>query len=82
MADINEQWLRNGDCSLCRRRNYCKKPCKAHKTRSDQLLRSVVFEAMADTITGNSSNRMKPALNRYFKYVTKEPEETDITEIE
>lgn len=26
-----EQWKESGDCSICRRRDYCKTQCKAHK---------------------------------------------------
>lgn len=28
---MNEQWKTNGDCSKCRRKNYCKEKCKAFK---------------------------------------------------
>lgn len=30
---IKEQWLHQGDCKECRRKSYCKKPCKAHKEK-------------------------------------------------
>ena len=30
MAD---EWLRDGDCDNCRRKKYCRTPCKAHKER-------------------------------------------------
>ena len=27
----SEQWKLNGQCSICRRKSYCKKQCKANK---------------------------------------------------
>lgn len=27
----NEQWKTDGNCSICRRKPYCKKACSAHK---------------------------------------------------
>lgn len=29
----NEQWKSDGDCSICRRREYCKKICTKAKSR-------------------------------------------------
>lgn len=31
MTDRNEQWKSGGQCSICKRKNYCKKQCKANK---------------------------------------------------
>lgn len=36
----NEQWLEDGDCSKCRRKNYCKKRCK----RSRQAMRNTILD--------------------------------------
>lgn len=33
MKDKSEQWLLDGKCSMCRRKEYCSKPCKACKDR-------------------------------------------------
>lgn len=27
----NEQWKSGGQCSICKRKSYCKKQCKANK---------------------------------------------------
>lgn len=39
----NEAWKTNGDCSKCRKRDYCKTKCKANK----RYLQISVFQAMA-----------------------------------
>lgn len=31
MTDRSEQWKLNGQCSICRRKSYCKKQCKTNK---------------------------------------------------
>ena len=33
MNKVNEtdQWLLSGDCSICRRKKYCSKPCTKYK---------------------------------------------------
>lgn len=36
--NINEQWLLDGDCSICRRKNYCNKPCKRANIKSNRDL--------------------------------------------
>lgn len=46
MADKNEQWLLEGKCHICRRRNYCTKPCKACKDRRTYEMRCAVARAM------------------------------------
>lgn len=33
MTTDNEQWKANGDCDICRRKSYCKKPCKKRKDK-------------------------------------------------
>ena len=34
----NEQWKSDGDCTMCRRQKYCKKPCSASKKRIDRIV--------------------------------------------
>lgn len=31
MTENNEQWLLQGECKLCKRKNYCRTTCKARK---------------------------------------------------
>ena len=40
--DKTEQWLSDGDCSLCRRKDYCKRLCKrAELLKEDQMLKCI-----------------------------------------
>lgn len=36
MTDNNEQWLLDGICQECRRIDYCSKPCKKNKERTER----------------------------------------------
>lgn len=49
---MNEQWKTNGDCSKCRRKNYCKEKCKAYK---NGLIKDF-SEAFLKTRTGQFVN--------------------------
>lgn len=42
----NEQWVRGGDCTKCRRQKYCSKDCKQHEIYNRQILSATVAEAM------------------------------------
>ncbi|WP_394911969.1 hypothetical protein [uncultured Robinsoniella sp.] len=42
----NEQWKESGNCKECRRKNYCKTACKAHKVRTDRELKIAVAKAI------------------------------------
>lgn len=42
--DISEQWKLYGDCSQCRRRSYCSKPCTRCKRYNDFEIRRVICE--------------------------------------
>lgn len=42
MIGVNrDQWLGEGDCSVCRKRSYCGRKCKAAKKRSRAIRRFV-----------------------------------------
>lgn len=45
-----EQWLADGKCSICRRKNYCSKPCRACNERKDDEMRHLVARAVMDNI--------------------------------
>ena len=49
MAD-NEQWKSDGNCSICRRKTYCKKACSASK----KAVQRDVMRAFARTEAGNA----------------------------
>lgn len=42
----NEQWLLDGICRECRRKDYCSKPCKRNKVRIEQELDTYIREKM------------------------------------
>lgn len=37
----NERWLSDGNCLLCRRMKYCRKPCKAQKERKASIIKAM-----------------------------------------
>ena len=40
MAD---EWLGDGDCDNCRRKKYCKRPCRAHKERFARRVKNIML---------------------------------------
>ena len=50
MNNNTEQWLAEGKCSICRRKGYCNKPCRACKNRRNKALKGAVGIAMARQI--------------------------------
>lgn len=54
MEKINEteQWLLNGDCSKCRRKNYCSKGCTKYNRRTKAELYSLVANKMNEMTGG------------------------------
>ena len=42
MNEDNERWLSDGNCSLCRRKTYCSKPCKAQRKRKEAIIRQLI----------------------------------------
>lgn len=54
MSEIPEtdQWLLSGNCEVCRRRNYCNKPCTKGKRRRKIEVRMMVAEVMVRVMTG------------------------------
>lgn len=45
-----EQWLSTGNCDLCRRKKYCKKPCKPSERRQQMRITGIVAEIMYDAM--------------------------------
>ncbi len=58
----NEQWLEDGDCTKCRRGNYCSKPCKKSKERLQRRIKGAIEEA-----TG--LNKFYEVLNESLKVI-------------
>ena len=42
MTEDNERWKSDGDCSKCRRKNYCSKECTAYKRAEAEFITSAV----------------------------------------
>lgn len=40
----NEQWRTGGDCTLCRRQNYCTKQCKQNKQKIEREIKSLLWK--------------------------------------
>lgn len=47
-----EQWLSDGKCHICRRREYCSKPCTKCKSRRQYEMRKVIRSSIARILTG------------------------------
>lgn len=45
----SEQWKLDGDCSICRRRDYCSKPCKVRADREYFHLRLKLMSKLSCT---------------------------------
>lgn len=40
----NEQWKLSGDCTKCRRNNYCSKPCTRYNRRARAEMKRLVAD--------------------------------------
>ena len=49
----SNQWELDGNCSLCRRRNYCSKPCTRCKRETHNFLMNAAKDAL-DKRTGGA----------------------------
>ena len=58
-----EQWLLRGDCSVCRKRNYCSKPCRVRSNYEDAQFRKIMNSAM-DEVTGGAFSAINKAVDR------------------
>ena len=47
----NEQWLEDGDCSKCRRRDYCKKRCKKSRVALQHTISDLFAKAMVKQLS-------------------------------
>ena len=58
--DKSDQWLLDGDCSVCRRRNYCNKQCKSNvRRRRDAVTGAIVSMAAKVYVDAMKSTRRK-----------------------
>ena len=56
----NEQWKLSGDCTKCRRNNYCSKPC----TRCNRRVRAEMKRLVADTMNEMTGGAMIEIINK------------------
>ena len=57
-VDNSEQWKLSGDCSKCRRKNYCSKGCTKYNRRTKAELYSLVANKMNEMTDGAYSEIM------------------------
>ena len=57
MSDRSEQWLLEGNCDICRRKNYCKKACTKRKILLQYKMSKAVTEVL-DRNTGGLYSKM------------------------
>ena len=55
--DKTEQWKLDGDCSLCRKNNYCSKPCTRNKRETEIMIRSMVASKLNE-MTGGAYSKI------------------------
>lgn len=48
--DKSEQWLLDGKCIMCRKKNYCSKPCRACKDRRNYEMCCAVSRVLHKTM--------------------------------
>lgn len=63
--DETEQWLLNGDCSKCRRKNYCSKECTRYKRRTEAELHSLMANKLNEMTGGVYGEVMNHLKKRY-----------------
>lgn len=62
----SEQWLLNGDCRICRRKNYCSKPCTRCKRETQAELKRLVANAMNEATGGVMSEYINKTVRDYM----------------
>lgn len=55
----NEQWLTDGNCSICRKKSYCKKDCKKASMRMKARIQHVIQKKFVDAMTSVISDETK-----------------------
>lgn len=53
-----EQWLLNGNCSKCRKKNYCSKECKRNDLRKKRIIANTITKTMDERTNGLYSQIM------------------------
>lgn len=61
--DETEQWKLSGNCSKCRRKNYCSKECARYNRRINAEIYSLVANKLNE-MTGGAYGDIMSRLNR------------------
>lgn len=61
--DETEQWKLSGNCSKCRRKNYCSKGCMRYKRRTEAELYALASNKLNE-MTGGAYGEIMKTLNR------------------
>ncbi len=74
MPDSNEQWLLDGICRECRRKDYCSEPCKRNRARIIRETVSYIYDRtgmvqVLDAIGMNTLNNAERVPYLYGKPV-------------
>lgn len=48
---VTDQWMLDGDCKKCRRKNYCGETCKIRKTKIFDRIRDSLFSGFAEAFS-------------------------------
>lgn len=61
----SNQWELEGKCSICRRKNYCSKPCTRNKRETKAFIKGLATYAL-DRATGGAYSEMVERTGRDF----------------
>ena len=59
MISETDQWKLNGDCSKCRRQEFCRKNCSAKNRRQDRLFRGALSAYCRKTMPSTLADNME-----------------------
>lgn len=57
IIENGDRWLTDGDCTKCRRKKFCSKPCKRHKGAIQREITGMIAEAMINTMVKGAKRR-------------------------
>ena len=57
----SNQWELEGKCNLCRKQNYCSKPCTRNKRATEAFVRGLITDKMDEMSGGAFSEIMRNA---------------------
>lgn len=67
MQNKDEQWDLNGDCRICRRKEYCGEPCTKHKQLRKIAMQHAINEWLDDREKARKKELRKEKIRKIFK---------------